>query len=299
MFPWAGSSVFRSDLFRLAESRCFDNQSFVDSLNPSVLLLIPAYNEEQRIGPVLRVYAEFFRAHYVGSFHVVVVLNGCRDNTLGVVQQAVAEFPEIRLLEFAAPIGKGGALIEGLKLAPEADLIGYIDADGATQPAAFLDLLKECGEVDCAIGSRWLPGSVLEQTQSFKRRLYSRCFHFFVEFLFWMQIKDTQCGAKVMRRRAIEAIHPQLRIADVAFDINLLYSLKRGGFSVREVPTTWTDQMGSTMRLNKGALGILLSVVRLRLFYSPLYRLLRPFRPVEAWIYQKLRAPQPLPGPKD
>jgi hypothetical protein len=160
-----------------------------------------------------------------------------------------------------------------------------------------LDLVRHCNDVDCAIGSRWLPGAVIKQTQSLKRRIFSRCFHVMVELLFWMGIKDTQCGAKVMRRQAIESVHSALRIADVAFDINLLYSLKRNGFSIREVPTVWTDQIGTKISLNKGAFGILLSVVRLRLVYSPFYRLLRPLRPLEGWIYQKLRAPQPLPGP--
>lgn len=265
--------------------------------NDSLLLLIPAYNEEERIGPVLRRYAEFFRANYRGRFEIVVVLNGCRDNTLGVVESAAAEFREIRALEFVTPIGKGGALIEGLKLAAQAELIGYVDADGATPPEAFLDLVRHCAEVDCAIGSRWLPGAVIQQTQCLKRRIFSRCFHIFVEVLFHMKIKDTQCGAKVMRRPAVESIHSALRIADVAFDINLLYSLKRAGFSIREVPTIWTDQIGSKISLNKGAFGIILSVVRLRLVYSPFYKMLRPLRPLEAWIYKKLRAPQPLPGP--
>jgi hypothetical protein len=113
-----------------------------------------------------------------------------------------------------------------------------------------------------------------------------------------MRIKDTQCGAKVMRRAAMEKIHSALRIADVAFDINLLYSLKKAGFTVREVPTVWTDKIGSKMRLNKGALAILLSVLRLRLIYSShLYKMLRPLRPLEGWIYRKLHSPQPLPGP--
>ena len=261
------------------------------------MLLIPAYNEEERIGPVLRRYCEYFRGHYSGRFELVVVLNGCRDNTLGVVDAAAADFPEIRALEYVNPIGKGGALIEGLKLAGTADLIGYVDADGATAPEAFLDLVRQCKDVDCAIGSRWLPGAVIQQTQSLKRRIFSRCFHILVEVLFHMGIKDTQCGAKVMRRRAVEAVHSALRIADVAFDINLLYSLKRNGFTIREVPTTWTDQIGTKIRLNKGAFGILLSVVRLRLVYSPFYAMLRPLRPLEGWIYKKLRAPQPLPGP--
>jgi glycosyltransferase involved in cell wall biosynthesis len=267
------------------------------SADPSLLLLIPAYNEEERIGPVLRRYCEYFRTHYSGRFELVVVLNGCRDNTLGVVEAAAAEFPEIRALEYVNPIGKGGALIEGLKLAQIADLIGYVDADGATAPEAFHDLVRHCEEVDCAIGSRWLPGAVIQQTQSLKRRIFSRCFHMLVEFLFHLNIKDTQCGAKVMRRRSVESVHSALRIADVAFDINLLYSLKRNGFTIREIPTTWTDQIGTKIRLNKGAIGILLSVVRLRLVYSPFYAMLRPLRPVEAWIYKKLRAPQPLPGP--
>lgn len=266
---------------------------------PSLVLLIPAYNEEERIGPVLRRYAEYLQMEYNGRFEVVVVLNGCRDNTLGVVRDAAAQFPQIRALEFKNPIGKGGALIEGLKLAPTADLIGYVDADGATPPEAFLDLVRECEQVDCAIGSRWLPGAIIEQTQSLKRRIFSRCFHALVEVLFHMHIKDTQCGAKVMTRRSIEHVHSALRIADVAFDINLLYSLKRAGFRIKEVPTTWRDQIGSKIRLNKGAIGILLSVMRLRLIYSPFYKWLRPLRPLEAWIYKKLSAPQPLPLPKE
>lgn len=265
---------------------------------PDILLLIPAYNEEQRIEPVLRDYAEYFRKHYTGRFQLVVVLNGCIDDTLSVVERVAADYPEIRALNFPAPIGKGGALIEGLKLAPMSDLIGYVDADGATAPPAFLDLVEHCQGVDCAIGSRWLPGSVLHQAQSKQRRVFSRIFHMLVQLLFRMDIVDTQCGAKVIRREAMERIHSALCIADVAFDINLLYALKRHGFTVREVPTEWTDKLGSKIKLNRGALGILLSVIRLRLVYSPFYRWLRPLRPLEGWVYRKLlRAPQPLPGP--
>ncbi|MBU6401089.1 MAG: glycosyltransferase [Verrucomicrobia bacterium] len=267
---------------------------------PSVLLLIPAYNEEQRIEPVLRDYAAYFRRFYPGRFQIVVVLNGCIDNTLGVVQRVAADFPEVSALDFSEPIGKGGALIEGLKLAPRADLIGYVDADGATTPPAFLDLVRRCDQADCVIGSRWLRGAVLHQSQSQQRRIYSRLFHSFVELLFRMHIKDTQCGAKVMRRAAVERIHPFLRIADLAFDINLLYALKREGFSISEVPTEWTDKLGSQVtlsKLGKKALAIPLSVVRLRLFYSPCYRWLRPLQPLEAWIYRTLGATPPRRGP--
>jgi len=263
---------------------------------PSLLLLIPAYNEERRIEPVLRDYGRYFKENYQGEFQLVVVLNGCRDNTIGVVRKVAAEFPSIRAIEFADPIGKGGAPIEGLRLAPLADVIGYVDADGATPPRAFHDLVRQIDKADCVIGSRWMPESVLHVEQTSRRQFASRVFHFIVERFFRMRIRDTQCGAKAMRRQAVEKIHSSLRIADMAFDINLLYSLKREGYSILEVPTEWTDKLGSKVALGRTSLSMLLSTIRLWLIYSPFYRFLGPLRPLEAWIYKKLKAPQPLSG---
>src|ERR1043166_6376618 len=262
--------------------------------SPSLLLLIPAYNEEARIEPVLREYAEYFQKSYPGNFQLIVVLNGCRDNTLSVVRRVAAEYPTINDLEFREPIGKGAALIEGLKLAPLADVIGYVDADGASPPRAFHALVTRIGEADCVIGSRWLPGAVLHQAQTSSRRFYSRAFHTVVRVLFpSLRIKDTQCGAKVMLRAAIEKVHSNLRIADMSFDINLLYAIHRAGFKILEVPTEWTDKLGSKVRLSKASLAWVLSLLRLRLFYSPFYPLLRPFRPLETLIYNALKSPPP------
>ena len=267
--------------------------------DPSLLILIPAYNEERRIEPVLRDYAQFFQKNYSGKFRLFVVLNGCTDNTLGVVQKVSADFPEVRALEFRSAIGKGGALIEGLRLASLGDLIGYVDADGATPPHAFLDLVKKTGAADCVIGSRWLPGAVIHASQSNKRQFASRVFHLIVQLLFWLGIRDTQCGAKVMKREVVEKIHDNLLIADMAFDINLLVAIRHAGFKILEVPTEWTDQIGSKVTLTRTLFTMLLSVIRVRLIYWPwLYQLLRPLRPLEAWLYKKLRAPQPLSGSK-
>lgn len=265
--------------------------------SPSLLLLIPAYNEEDRIGPALRAFCEYFRAHYAGTSQIVVVLNGCRDRTLEIVESLAREFPEVSAMNFPGRIGKGGALIEGLRLASKADLIGYVDADGATSPKAFLDLVRRMPEADCVIGSRWLPGAVLHQSQTWMRRFASRCFHAVVQGLFWMNIQDTQCPAKVLRSDVVTTIYPKLRIADLAFDVNLLVSVRHAGFSILEVPTEWTDQIGSkvTQTLVRSSLVMFLSVVRLRLVYSPFYRWLKPLRPIETWIYAKLNAPPPRP----
>ena len=268
----------------------------MSATQPSLLLLIPAYNEEERIEPVLREYGEYFQSNYSGKFQLVVVLNGCRDNTLAVVQKVAKDFPSISALEFKEAIGKGGALIEGLKLAPLADWIGYVDADGASPPRAFHALTKHLDEADCVIGSRWLPGAVLHQAQTTIRRFTSRTFHLIVEILFWMNIRDTQCPCKVMKRECVERIHSSLRIADLAFDVNLIVSLRRAGFRVLEVPTEWTDKVGSkvTSSLFRQSLTMFLSVWRIRLINWPwIYKLLRPLRPLEGWVYKTLKQPPP------
>ena len=97
----------------VASERCVGRCNFkifcylVRVPDPSLLLLIPAYNEERRIEPVLRDYARFFQEHYHGKFQIVVVLNGCTDNTLGVVQKVAKEFSSVSYLNFPEPIGKG------------------------------------------------------------------------------------------------------------------------------------------------------------------------------------------------
>ncbi len=264
--------------------------------SPSLLLLIPAYNEERRLPPVLVEYLEHFRQYWSGPFRLVVILNGCRDNTVGVVRAAEQNYPDLAHLDFPEAIGKGGALIEGLKLAPTADLIGYVDADGATPPAAFLDLAQRAaaGQADCVIASRWIAGAQVDVAQTTGRRRASRLFHHAVEALFWMGIKDTQCGAKVMRRAAVERVQTKLRLADLAFDVNLLYSLLRAGFTIAEIPTVWTDKCGSKVAFNfRTSLNMLLSLFRLRLLYSPFNPFLKPLAPVIQWVYRRLNAPPP------
>jgi len=96
----------------------------------------------------------------------------------------------------------------------------------------------------------------------------------------------------------VEKVHSSLCIADMAFDINLLYLLKRNGLTILEVPTEWTDKAGSKVALGRTSLTMLLSVIRLRLIYSPLKRIRPFFTPWENWLYAKLRAPRPNPDPK-
>ena len=260
---------------------------------PSVIVLIPACNEQDRIGPTLSRYAAYFRDHYQGRLEIVVIVNGCRDNTLGVVQDAAKNFTNIRWFVIPGRVGKGGALIEGFKMPHQADIIGYADADGATEPESLLRLALLCQKYDCAVGSRRVEGAVIHQLQPSHRQLASKVFHRIVETLFHMGIRDTQCGAKFLRQQMVLKILDGLLIADMAFDVNLLWAVTHGGGTLIEAPVDWTDQLGSTVRYFRTSLVMFLSVFRLRLVYSPFYPWLRPLRPIEGWIYGALRNPPP------
>lgn len=252
-----------------------------------LLILIPAYNEAQRIAKMLESYALFFREKLTNRFEILVVLNGCIDNTREIVEDYQTQFKEIQWVEFEKPIGKGGALIEGLKEQHRSDYIGYVDADGATPPEAFYHLYQACQKVDAAIGSRWVKGAKVLKLQSKRRRFASRCFHHIVQLFFHLNIKDTQCGAKVFKSSAIATIQNELLVSDMAFDVNLLFALKRAGYSIGEIPTIWEDQSGSTVNLTHSSLSMFLSLLRLRLLHSPVKYLFPYFAPLERWIYKR------------
>lgn len=269
------------------------------STHPSLAVLIPAYNEEERIGRTLGDYLAHFETHYSGNWVLVVVLNGCRDKTLEVVQEAQSGNQRLDCINIREPVGKGGALIEGMRRYHHFDLVSYVDADGATSPEALLELVRKItrdSQLDVIIGSRWLKGAVLHQSQTWLRRFASRVFHFIVDIFFRLGIADTQCPAKVIRGRALGIVLPRLSVADLSFDVNLLVSADKCGFRICEVPTEWTDKEGSKVsrHLFRSSLVMFLSVFRLRLIYSPFYRMLGPFRPLEQWIYMKLGAPAPV-----
>lgn len=235
-------------------------------------IIIPAHNEEKRIGKTLKEYSEYFNAKYKKNFEIIVVLNGCTDNTLNVVN-AMSKFLRVRHLEFRES-GKGFAILKGFKAA-RGEFIGFTDADCATSPYEFDRLIENINGYDGIIASRWIKGSIVEPKQPLSRIVASRIFNFFVRALFGLSIRDTQCGAKLFKKRTIKSIIKEVGITEWAFDIDLMYLLKRKGFRVKEMPTVWEDVKGSKLNLKKTSIEMLFSAIRLRLIYSPLKFIVR------------------------
>jgi glycosyltransferase involved in cell wall biosynthesis len=231
-------------------------------------IIIPAYNEEARLGRMLDQYLPFFNARYAGCYEILVVINGSCDRTEEVVREYARVHGHIRVIVDPRPIGKGGAVMLGFAKA-QGRLVGFVDADGATPPEAFQELVEHIGAAGAIIASRWMPGARISPCQPLNRRIASRLFNILVRLMFGLRISDTQCGAKLLKREAVQAILPQIGITQWAFDVDLLFQLRRAGFAVMEIPTTWRDVSGSRVRVCKASAEMFVAMARLRLIYSP------------------------------
>ncbi|MBI2440695.1 MAG: glycosyltransferase family 2 protein [Lentisphaerae bacterium] len=231
-------------------------------------IIIPAYNEEARLGRTLDQYLPYFNARYARDYEMLVVVNGSHDRTEEIAQEYARAHAAIRVIVEARPIGKGGAIMLGLAAA-QGRLVGFTDADGSTPPEAFQELVGRIGSASAIIASRWLPGARVSVHQPFKRRLISRLFNTLVRVLFRLPISDTQCGAKLLTANAVQAIRPHLGITRWAFDVDLLFQLRRAGLAIVEIPSTWHDVAGSRLHVVKASLEMFVALVRLRLIYSP------------------------------
>lgn len=231
-------------------------------------IVIPAHNEEQRLPPTLQAYVDYFETRYRDDYEIIVVVNGSRDGTEQITRVCAARHAAIRVVIEPRAIGKGGAIMMGFKAA-RGDLIGFVDADGATPPEAFDDLVRHIGCAGAIIASRWFKESRVYPPQPLKRRIASRVFNFFVRWFFKVDIRDTQCGAKVLTREAVQAVLPEIGITRWAFDVDLLFKLRRAHFKIVEHPTTWHDVGGSQLRIGRASLEMFVAITRLRLLYSP------------------------------
>jgi len=226
-------------------------------------IIIPAHNEEGRIGKTLLDYLSYFRE----GTEILVILNGCTDNTQQVVREIQSRFPKNLKIENLKEGSKGLAVRRGFETA-QGDIIGFVDADEATSPQEFAKLINEIGGFDGIIASRSLKGSRAEK--SFLRKIISFAFFLIVKMLFNLPYRDTQCGAKIFKREAIKKILPEMQISNMIFDVELLLLLNKYGFRIKEVPTVWfekgsSDTFKSPFRLFMIGIRMFITLLQLRI----------------------------------
>ena len=203
-------------------------------------IVIPAHNEEHRIGRMLTAYRAGCPDPDV-RFHVA--MDACTDRTAEIVEQHRRQDGRVQLHTYPK-LGKGGVITETFRRS-DAELVGFVDADGATPPAELLRLVEIAALADGAIASRHHPAAVLPVSRSLTRRVTSAGFAFGVRRLLGMPYRDTQCGAKVLRGDVARQIAARTTARDLLFDVDLLMTARELGHRVVEVPTVWVDQDGS------------------------------------------------------
>lgn len=232
-------------------------------------IVIPAHNEELRLEPTVQAYV----AHFGSETEFIIVPNGCTDQTLAVAERLRTTLgASITVLNFPEAIGKGGAIIEGFRRA-SGNVVGFVDADGATTPAEYERLAKMVGSYDVVFGSRWMRGATVYNRSSLLRKAASMVFVVCVKALFRLPYHDTQCGCKLFSRRAIDAILPALTTHDSAIDVELLIRSRAAGMKVHEEPTIWTDNDSSVYTTSKfsfvkTSIRMFRSLIRLRFHAS-------------------------------
>jgi glycosyltransferase involved in cell wall biosynthesis len=203
-------------------------------------IVIPAHNEEHRIGRTLDGYRSHVRDPDV---RFIVALDACTDATEQVVRGHMAQDERVQVLPLPK-LGKGGVIREAFARS-NADLVGFVDADGATPPSELLRLAAATRYADGAIASRRHPAAVVPVGRSVSRRVSSAGFALGVRTLLRLPYGDTQCGAKVLRRESVERLLPSLTTTDLSFDVDILLAAREHGQRIVELPTVWIDREGS------------------------------------------------------
>jgi len=235
-------------------------------------IIIPAHNEERRIEKTIRVYHQFFAKKQKNNqldFELVVVLNGCTDNTLFIVELLHKQLSNLIIVNLS-DAGKGLAIKTGFvnSITRTNDLIGFVDADMATPPEAFYALVQNIDKYDGIIASRYMLGARVYPPRPWYKRWGSRIIYEpLVRLLFNLSYYDLQCGAKLFKRKAIEIVVPHMVIRGWAIDLELLYLCKKYGLHIKEIPTVWYDQDDSKLTM-RGGMGMLGAVFGLRLRHS-------------------------------
>ncbi len=225
-------------------------------MQPFISVVIPAYNEEQRIPPTLERVAEYF-ASSERTAEILVVNDGSSDRTADVVRSMSEKLStdqvRFRLVENPGNQGKGYSVRHGM-LEARGGWALFSDADLSAPIEELPKLLgaAEKGGLDGAIGSRALDRSLVGVHQSFFREFAGRTFNLGVRFVAGLPFYDTQCGFKLFTREASQAIFKRQQMTRFGFDVEILYIAKKLGLRIAEVPVRWDDVEGTKVSMLAG-----------------------------------------------
>lgn len=218
------------------------------TMNPELSIIIPAYNEQDRIVPTLTHTIAYLQQQPYSS-EVIVVSDGSKDQTAAVAGNfKVPEKVRLQSLEYHPNRGKGYAVRFGM-MRGEGRVVMFMDADYAV-PIQYCEpgmKLIDSGN-DIAIASRALTGAKIASHQNFMRRLSARIYTFIQNGYLGMDFPDTQCGFKLFTRKAANDLFSRQKLTSVIFDPEILWMGRKLGYRIAQFPVQWTHVADSRIQ---------------------------------------------------
>jgi len=231
---------------------------------PELSIVIPAYNEERRLGRTLARIRDYFAANQPGidRIEIVVVDDGSTDGTAGVAREFAREMPYLRLVSNGANRGKGYSVRHGV-LESRGRIALFTDADLSSPIEESSKLLAAIAAgSDVAIGSRAIDRTLIAVRQSRFRETAGIIFNGFVRLFTGLPFHDTQCGFKAFVRERSRIVFEQQRIEGFGFDPEVLFLAQRHGLRAAEVPVRWAHDPATKVHVFRDSL---------RMFFDLLY----------------------------
>jgi glycosyltransferase involved in cell wall biosynthesis len=229
---------------------------------PELSIVIPSYNEEQRLEPTLEKIANYIQSQRPHT-EVIVVDDGSTDRTAAVAESWRGRIDQLRVVSNGRNRGKGFSVRHG-SLEAHGEIVLFTDADLSSPIEEGEKLLAALQTHDVAIGSRAVDRRLIEQHQSVFREFAGIIFNRIVRIILRLPFVDTQCGFKAFRRERSRIIFEQQTIERFGFDPELLYLARHHGLSTVEVPVRWAHSPATKVSMMRDSLQMFLDVFVIR-----------------------------------
>lgn len=228
---------------------------------PQISVVIPAFNEENRLPATLSSVHDFLTARR-NQFEIIIVDDGSSDGTATIVRDFASTHQGVNLISYKPNRGKGHAVRTGM-LAARGEYLLLDDADGASPISELVRLERAIVEgADVAIGSRAKRGNDTRVNALAHRKHMGNTFNLIVQSMILPGIQDTQCGFKLFKRDSGQELFAISRLTGYAFDVEILYLARSMGLKVAEIPINWTNVTGSKINLFSDPLKMLIELFR-------------------------------------
>jgi dolichyl-phosphate beta-glucosyltransferase len=231
----------------------------------AISVVIPAFNEEQRLPATLCSILAYFAARNWPSWEIVVVNDGSSDGTLAAAEQFQKDCPEVRVLDNPGNRGKGYSVRHGM-LEAQGEWILFTDSD-LSAPIEEVDKLIAVArkqDAQVVIGSRAMDRKLIAVHQSWFRETAGRIFNLLMRTVTGLPFSDTQCGFKLFEHRAAQEIFRRQRIERWGFDAEVLFIARKLGYRAIEAPVRWSHFEGTKVSMFSDSLNMFVDLFRIR-----------------------------------